>query len=181
MKCAQCGRESTGSKYCPHCGVSLYPGSWTSVGALIRIVPIGIAIVASFLPWLTIGVVTRTRHWNAYQIGGFSWLWLALAVVAVGLLVTGSRRVIPQWIQSGISLFSGLTLGVGISAFVLVQVSSRVSHILSAPDPLKTSYGVLVFAIAAALWCIVNWTGGLDARGASHSVPNSPTIPPGRK
>ena len=180
MKCPQCGCDSAGPKYCTYCRASLYPGSWTRGGALMRAVPLAIAIVASFLPWLTIGVVTRTQHWNAYQIGGFSWVWFGLAVIAVGISVMGSRRVISQWIQSGISLFSGLTLGVGISAFVLVKVSSRVSQILSAPDPLKTSYGLVVFAIAAALWCLVIWTGVMDFRRGSHQDVKTKSVPPGR-
>lgn len=163
MQCPDCGASSThaAAAYCDRCGSRLARATTQPQRIfLISVVPPAVALVASFLPWLTVGVVTRTRHWNAYHIGGFSWLWLALDCGAIILVAFARFRPVAYWLRLAWTLFAGLSLGVGISAFVLVKVSARVSSILSAPDPLRTSYGLLVFVIATTAWCVASlWFG----------------------
>lgn len=124
---------------------------------LLRMAAPVAAGAASFLPWLTVGVVTRTRHWNAYHMGSLAWLWMAFDAAAIVLPVVSSRRKTPIWLTWAWAMLGALSLGVAISGFVLASVSARVSTILSAPNPLSVSYGLDVFLAACVLWCAVGW------------------------
>lgn len=161
MRCAECGAVSdpgSSPRYCAACG-ALLPGSTSrgAVWAALRVVGPLLALAGSFLPWLTVGVVTRTRHWDAYQVGAFAWLWLVLDLAALLLAIGSARRGIGRWLRIGYGLLGALSLGVGISAVVLVQVSERVSGILGAPNPLSLSSGLVVFDLASLWWCAASF------------------------
>lgn len=124
---------------------------------VLRVAAPTVALVASFLPWMTVGVVTRTRHWDAYHLGGASWLWLVLDAAAI-IVAAASRWVrLERWLTLAWSMLAALSLGTGIAGFVLVSVSAHVSTILSAPNPLTVSFGLGVFAAACAAWCLVGF------------------------
>ncbi len=160
MICPDCGEPSltNTSRYCAHCGHSLTgSGTVLRIGLAIRVAAPTISLIASFLPWVVVGVVTRVRRWDAYHIGGYSWLWLALDLAALAIAVAGAWIRVPRWLAVAWTLFGATSLGVGISGLVFVQVSARVSTILSAPNPLSLAYGLVVFDAACALWCASAW------------------------
>ncbi len=162
MACLVCHRTVIGDtpQFCPYCG-----SPWTvTVSAVLRLVSIGrvilpiVALAATFAPWVTVGVVIKTRHWDAYQVGPYTWLWLVADLAAIVVAVLSLRARIPTWITVAWRILGALSLGVGVSGVVFVGVSAHVSTLLAAPNPLRLAYGVFVFATATALWTATAWT-----------------------
>lgn len=183
MVCPNCNQPSLSdsARYCVSCGALLDVSAspWPVVAAVLRVVAPAIGLAATFLPWVTVGVVTRTRHWDAYRIGPLSWLWFGLGVLALIVAVAALRGVVPRWLQIAWMMLGGISLGVGTSGLVFIQVSARVSTILGAPNPLSLGYGMFVFAAASALWCAAAWVPWRPLSGAVPRVAkNSNRVPP---
>lgn len=183
MTCLVCHRAIPGEapQYCPYCGAP-----WTqAVSPALQLVAISrvvlplVALAATFAPWVTVGVVIRSRQWDAYQVGSYTWLWLGadIAAIVVAVIALGAR--IPVWLTVGWRILGAVSLGVGVSGVVFVGVSARVSTMLAAPNPLSLAYGVWVFAAATALWTATAWTPWIPilpafARSRRSSGPDQP-------
>ncbi len=126
------------------------PPLW--MNQLVRIAVPAMALAASFFPWITVGVVTTTRHWNAYQVTPLALAWLILDVSALALSIRALSHPAPTVLTTAWVLFGAASLGGAASAFVMVAVSRHVSHILSAPNPIKLAWGLKGFAAVAFVW-----------------------------
>ncbi|PSR22620.1 MAG: hypothetical protein C7B45_06075 [Sulfobacillus acidophilus] len=137
--------------------------------SIIRVIVPIVALAATFAPWVTVGVVIKTRQWDAYQVGPYTWLWLVADLAAILVAALSLRKRIPSWMTVAWRILGAVSLGVGVSGVVFVGVSAHVSTLLSAPNPLRLAYGVFVFAIATALWTAMAWSPWLPILAASQS------------
>lgn len=109
------------------------------------------AALATFLPWLRVGVGSPARSWTAYAVTPWTWAWLACDALALISKLAGPLLDRPSarryWRMVGaVSFGTGLTIGQA------VRVSARVSQTLGAPNPVHLAAGVLVFVMVAGLW-----------------------------
>ncbi len=129
----------------------------TGVNRVARLALPVLALIASLMPWVTVGVVTKTRHWNAYQVTPLTLGWLVLDMAALALSIRSQNRPVSPALSIAWVLLAATSLGGASAAFVMVGVSQHVSQILSAPNPLQLGWGLKAFAVIAALWTATAW------------------------
>ncbi len=153
MACAQCHYTTAPEqqlRFCPACGARWARSKWR------RVYHIGLPLLtalASFVPWVRVGLGSHQSLWTVYQVSSWAWIWLV-----VDLLVL----VISVWPRQGMTyrmerlwqLLGAGTLAVGVSVLVSTGMAKKVSAILGAPSPVHLSAGLLLFVVILGVWTI---------------------------
>lgn len=138
-------------QFCPACGVRLSQSRWS------RIYHVGlplVAAVASFLPWIRIGLGRHPASWTVYRVSPWAWAWLFvdMVVMAISAWPRGgmSYRVVRLW-----QLLGAATLSVGITVLLSIGLAKTVSTTLAAPSPVHLSVGLVPFIGIVTVWTIL--------------------------
>lgn len=154
MMCAQCDYTSETEehlRFCPACGTRLFKSKWRQtyhVGLPL------LTAIATWVPWIRVGLGSHQSLWTVYQVSSWAWLWLVvdLFVMAISawprVAITYRAERLWQLVGAG-------TLAVGISVLVSTGMANKVSVILGAPSPIHLSVGLLLFVCIVGVWAIL--------------------------
>jgi len=116
-----------------------------------------LALIASFMPWLHTVSPARPGGMNVYQLNPLAWIWAGLDVGVAIVLMVRQHSSIRGWVVAFWALLGAGSLGVGVSSVIFVSVAGNISAALGAPNPVRLSYGAVLFVLITLLWTATAW------------------------
>ena len=158
MTCSECSQSietGTHTGYCPACGARLWSGPIVRWRRIYRVGIVVLAIAASWLPLMRLGIVPPVPSDNLYQLNPAAWVWLVVVVWAtVGTVLTGPQAIWRWarrfWAWLGIASFASAA-----AVWLSVGVAATVSHNLQAPNPVAVAPGFLALVIVTGVWAVL--------------------------
>ena len=159
MVCPHCHQSLTvlEGDYCPRCGVALNRGVPAPARVWLRVAFPLLAVGASFLPWVRVGLGPGPAAWNLYRVNPWAWLWCAGSVAMVGAVWSLGTKSKGWWVRRAWMLLGAATFTAGCTAWLSIGLAGAVSGVLHAPNPVRLAPGLVVFCVVGAGWLVLSF------------------------